>query len=284
MDTLSETSLTERFDQLVAEGVIVYGPHKSVQVEAEEYPISFRICPALATKPHTVGASNPAFDSSRKWGPGSDMFCPDERLIFTQMNGTHDLALNLFCVDRPQLLILTLDSYKRQHEALDQDDFTVMLQTLTKFPSMYTIFNCGERGGCSRVHKHVQGLRGPPHAFQHIIDNIESQAKVPFKFFAHHFPPTFPKTSGADVLAIYTDLLDQTRDVMQWQEDACPPHNVVMWRDWLIVIPRRKGNFEGASANAGGMLGSVWVSSQEHVDEWTRAGCANVLRELGVPA
>ncbi|KAF2848765.1 hypothetical protein T440DRAFT_469837 [Plenodomus tracheiphilus IPT5] len=284
MNQQSEESLTERFDQLVAEGVIVYGPHESIRVEAEGYPISFRICPALATKPHTVGASNPAFNSSRKWGPGSDMFCPDERLILTQLNGTHDLALNLFCVDRPQLLILTLDSYKRQHEALDQDDFTVMLETLNRFPSMYTIFNCGERGGCSRVHKHVQGLRGPPHAFEHIINNVDTKANIPFKIFTHHFSQTFARTSAEEVLAVYTTLLQQAMVVMQWEEDDCPPHNVVMWRDWFFVVPRRKGIFEGASANAGRMLGSVWVSGREHVDEWMKVGCVDVLRELGVPA
>ena len=70
---------------------------------------------------------------------------------------------------------------------------------------------------------------------------------------------------------------------MGTEEDDTPPHNVVMWADRLVVVPRRAGTTEGASANAGGMLGSVWVTGKEHVDKWSRFGYANVLRELGVP-
>jgi ATP adenylyltransferase len=212
------------------------------------------------------------------------MFCPDERLIIAQLNGTHELALNLFCVDRPQLLMTTLDSFKRQHEALDMDDFSVMLQVLHKFPNMYVIFNCGERGGCSRVHKHLQGLKGPPHAFDHIISSLSDPSKrVPYQFLVHEFKPGFKNTSASTVLDAYQLLLAQCRSLTAADGEDVPPHNVVMWADRLVVIPRRRGTIEGASANAGGMLGSVWVTGQEHVEEWSRVGYANVLRELGLP-
>ncbi|KAG9185658.1 sulfate adenylyltransferase (ADP) / ATP adenylyltransferase [Alternaria panax] len=284
MDDVTEAALTETFDKLVTEGVIVHGPHKSITVEDEGYPIEFRICPALATKPHTVGATNHAFDQTRKLGPGSDMFCPDERLMITQVNGTHDLALNLFCVDRPQLLMTTLDSYKRQHEALDVNDFTVMLEVLRKFPNIYVIFNCGERGGCSRIHKHLQGLKGPPHAFNYIMSSLsEASKKVPYQFFVYEFSRGFKNTSASTVLDAYNMLLAQCRSLVGTDGEDTPPHNVVMWAERLVVIPRRTGTTEGASANAGGMLGSVWVSGQEHVDKWSKVGYANVLRELGVP-
>jgi hypothetical protein len=75
--------------------------------------LEFRICPALTKKPHTIGAPNTAFKDTRPWGPGSDLFRPDDRLTLCQLNATHDLALNLFCVDRPQLLMVTSDSYRR---------------------------------------------------------------------------------------------------------------------------------------------------------------------------
>lgn len=35
-----EASITVVFDQLVADGILVYGPHKSVVREAEGYPVS----------------------------------------------------------------------------------------------------------------------------------------------------------------------------------------------------------------------------------------------------
>ena len=246
--------------------------------------MEFRICPALLTKPHTIGAANHAFDKSRKWGPGSDMYCPDERLILAQLNGTHDLALNLFCVDRPQLLMLTLDSYRRQHEPLTLDDIENMLEILRRFPSMYVIFNCGEKGGCSRLHKHMQGLIGPPYAFDHLIKAREDDKKVPFMYFSRHFEKGFMEASTSDVLEAYTEFLSRCRSVLELGEAELCPHNVIMWDNWIIVIPRRNGSTQGASANAGGMLGSVWVTDQNAVDEWLQIGCANVLRELGVPS
>ena len=243
------------------------------------------MCEHLSKKPHTVGAKlSPAFDKSRKWGPGSDMYCPDERLILEQLNGTHDLALNLFCVDRPQLLMLTLDSYKRQHQLLDRDDFKAALEIVRRYPDMYIIYNCSEAGGCSRTHKHLQGLRGPPFAFEHLIKASEGNATVPFRFFLHQFSQGFRAASAREVLDVYSKLIDQTRELLNVSADDVCPHNIVMWKEYLIVIPRRAGFTDGASANAGGMMGCVWVPEHKQIDEWDRIGCANVLRQLGVPS
>lgn len=245
--------------------------------------IEFRICPSLTKKPHTVGAKNDSFSHTRKWGPGSDLFCPDERLVLCQVNGTHDLALNLFCVDRPQLLMVTRDSYRRQHEPLDEDDFMVMLELMRTWEGWYVIFNCGEKGGCSRVHKHVQGLKGPPHAFEALLETERGEGVVPFEFFLHRFDEGFKDVSVQRIIKIYEQILAKCRIALGLEGGETCPHNVVLWDDCVVVIPRRKGVWEGASANTGGMMGSVWVPDQAEMDKWTRLGCANVLRELGVP-
>jgi hypothetical protein len=39
MDKLSEGTLVTIFDQLVSEGVIVYGPHESIKVNDGGYPV-----------------------------------------------------------------------------------------------------------------------------------------------------------------------------------------------------------------------------------------------------
>jgi ATP adenylyltransferase len=212
------------------------------------------------------------------------MYCPDERLILGQLNSTHDLALNLFCVDRPQLLVLTLDSYQRQYDPLALDDFKAALEVLRLFPSMYVIYNCSEAGGCSRTHKHLQGLKGPPYAFEHMVRASEGKAQVPFVFFTHRFDEGMKSASASDVLDVYRVLLDRTREVLKIGLDDVCSHNVVLWDDRLIVIPRRRGFTEGASANSGGMMGCVWVPDEKQVDEWRRIGLANVLQELGVPS
>jgi ATP adenylyltransferase/5',5'''-P-1,P-4-tetraphosphate phosphorylase II len=246
--------------------------------------MEFRICPALMKKPHTVGTSNPTFNHTSKWGPGSDMFIPDLRMIICQINSTHDLALNLFCVDRPQLLMVTSDSYRRQHEPLDAQDFAAMLHVLRRLEDWYFIFNCGEKGGCSRVHKHVQGLRGPPHAFEKLVQTSDGREEVPFKFFLKRFEKGFKAMEVAELLSAYNDMLARCKETLEVGDGELCPHNLVLWDDSIVVIPRRAGMWNGASANTGGMMGSVWVPEVAEMDKWLQLGPANVLRELGTPS
>jgi len=247
--------------------------------------VEFRVCAALARKPNTFRAAlDRTFDKSSKWGPGSDLYCPDERLKLAKLNGTHDLALNLFCVDRPQLLILTLDSYKRQSDPLDRDDLAAALQVLNALDDMYIIFNGGEAAGCTRIHRHMQGLLGPPNAFESFVGGVEKQSRIPFRYFSHHFAAGFSTSSASDLLEIYLKLLDEARQAVGLlQPDEPCAHNFVLWKDWVILIPRRSAVVGShASTNAAGMMGSIWITDQSAVDEWLDLGCRNVLQQLGV--
>ncbi|KAF2874868.1 hypothetical protein BDV95DRAFT_563804 [Massariosphaeria phaeospora] len=283
MDALQEDNILATFDKLVSEGSIIFGPHETIKQDCAGYPLEFRICPSLTKKPHVVGATlDASFDKSEKWGPGSDMYCTDSRLILAKLNhGTHDLALNLYSVDRPQFMALTTDSYRRQYEPLDTADFAAALEML-RLKDVYVIYNCGEKAGCSRAHKHLQGLRGPPEAWDVFVSQDEEErGKVPFRFFSHRFVDGFGAVD--ELVGVYEGLLKSAREVLGKGESEACPHNVVLWKDGIVVIPRRAAAVGKASANAAGMMGSNWVPDQQSVDEWTRLGCRHVLSELGVP-
>ncbi|KAI9900034.1 hypothetical protein N3K66_004296 [Trichothecium roseum] len=331
MSRLLMDEIEATFRHLVAEGVIIHGPHTVVHHDENGFPLEFRICPSFLRKPQTVGAEldisslgghgssgggsggAKAKAKGRKWGPGSDMYLSDPRLIVAPLNGgTHDLALNLFAVDDAQLMMLTADTYRRQSEPLDMDDVGAALAVLRDLGTeVYVIYNGGREAGCSRMHKHMQGLRGPPHAFHVMVAEEEEDdeagagkaGKVPFVFFKHWFAEGFGATSAEEVFRVYERLLARSRDALgldepggadgerrEGQEEdeekgegrGCP-HNVVMWRDWLLVIPRRRAELGGASANAVGMCGSPWVPERDQVDEWLRLGPREVLAALGVP-
>ncbi|KAF2263784.1 hypothetical protein CC78DRAFT_267118 [Lojkania enalia] len=131
MADLSEQKIISTFDQLVAEGVIIYGPNEKIEIDCDGYPLEFRICPSLLRKPFLPGALlDSSFNRSRKFGPGSDLYLPHPSLLITTLNNTHSLALNLFCVDRPQYICVTVDSYMRQDEVLNVDDFYAALEML----------------------------------------------------------------------------------------------------------------------------------------------------------
>jgi ATP adenylyltransferase/5',5'''-P-1,P-4-tetraphosphate phosphorylase II len=211
------------------------------------------------------------------------VFKPSDDMTLTKLhNGTHDLAVNLFCVDRPQYILLTTDSYRKQDELLDADDFAAALETLRGISNVYVIFNCSEKGGCSRTHKHLQGLLGPPRAWDLFIDP-ERHRVIPFVFFLHRFENGFTNISVEELMDVYRGFIDRCRSVLSTGEEGVVPHNVVLWDDTLVVVPRSEGVVgKSASANTGGMLGSVWVTTQEYVDEWVELGPRKVLEELGV--
>lgn len=205
-------------------------------------------------------------------------------MIIAKLNGTHDLAFNMFCADRPQFLLLTLDSWKRQHEPLNAADFDAALLLLKSVEDTYIIFNGGAAAGCSRVHKHLQGLQGPPPAFECFVDP-KKKGTVPYKFFSHHFEKGFDKITGVDMAEAYDHLISQAKESLGMpQSDLACPHGLFLWRSWMIVIPRRTAGIPGtkASAATGGMIGSVWLSGESPVDDWLKLGCRNVLSQLGV--
>lgn len=61
------------------------------------------------------------------------------------------------------------------------------------------------------------------------------------------------------------------------------PYNMILYHQYMIVIPRRTANIDGIDANAAGMLGDVWCSSEEQYQEWLKRGCMQLLQEFGVP-
>ena len=83
------------------------------------------------------------------------------------------------------------------------------------------------------------------------------------------------------------DLLAQTRDALSIpvddSESICP-HNVVLTKEWIMLIPRRSNDFEGVTANAACMVGSVWLMKEAQLDRWRALGPNKVLSQLGVPA
>jgi ATP adenylyltransferase/5',5'''-P-1,P-4-tetraphosphate phosphorylase II len=249
----------------------------------------------------------------------SDIYHGDESFFLTRVLDNHYLILNKFCVYRPQYILLTNDALRRQHEALTESDFFALCSVLDEPTSvdekpLYAFFNCGEDAGCSRNHKHMQFFHQTDFALfpsnfdsttnledavpnNHGLDvasersPLMNQLHAPYKYFFSRIPEHHPGTASRarTIFQTYTSLLVQAAHLLSVPlcnkaSGAAPPHNMVMTRDWILVIPRRRGYWNGAAANAAAMMGLVWVSSDEQMHLWRRLGPARVLAELGVPA
>ncbi|KIW68953.1 hypothetical protein PV04_04864 [Phialophora macrospora] len=277
------------FDDSVARQIVLYGPETVTHMRDNAFQFEFRVCPALASKPSTIGATeNSGFDKVPKYGPGSDLADADPKLIVSQIHDTHLLVMNRFAVFRPQYLIITLDSFRRQTEDLDRTDLAAAWAVMRTLPDEhFVMFNCGNEAGCSRLHKHMQVI---PCSEDLTLfpdrDGLEP-ADVPFKYFVRRIDSSTHALAD-QLYAMYHSL---HREALQaWQ--ACTgaatltyfPHNVMLTKRWIMVVPRRRVAVAGASANAAGMMGMVWLTNPQQLDKWKEYGPARVLEELGVPS
>lgn len=212
---------------------------------------------------------------------------PDSRLKTAAVCNTHVLAFNRFCVFRPQYLLLTADSYRRQTELLDASDLKAAWAVLEALQTEhFAIYNCGPVAGCSRLHKHLQIFPASPD-FTLFPDRADLDLdRVPFRFFWSRFEARdLSQSEGrARLYGVYQRLVVEAQAALDARQPSRDyfPHNVVLTRRWIVVIPRCKQTFHDLSANAAGMCGMVWTATREQVTRWREEGPTRVLSELGL--
>lgn len=211
-------------------------------------------------------------------------------------------------------MLMCTDSYRPQNEALDQDDFAAALAFLQQARrEWFVLFNCTKDAGCSRLHKHLQVFGKPEElcdgarGFRFFPDVRDKEVRVPYRYFLHYFISPSWRQRPEEVYSIYLSLLQQCRNALAAKESdyetngssyqtkesndekestrgKLSPHNMILTKQWMILIPRRSNDFHGVTANGMGMLGMPLMGSEEVLEKWKSLGPSRCLRELGVPA
>jgi len=294
---ISDADVLTRFDMLVENGIIFYGPTNAIPLLDKDFPFEFRICPTWSKKPMMIDAALPTEkeqEEPEKFGPGSDIYKSHPNQVIGTINDTHVLALNIYPVFRPQYLLLTLNSYRSQNEPLDLQDIEATWAFLQSAQSPHcALYNCTQEASCSRNHKHLQFLKKPMTAgrnktcFQFFPDVKDQEIQVPYMYFIYYFDslghgePIDAKT----VFNIYMDLLQKCRKALGISVDdslSLCPHNVFIVKEWIVVTPRRRGSFEGMSGNALAMMGMSTIVTMNQFETWKAIGPSKILGELGV--
>ncbi|PYI35859.1 hypothetical protein BP00DRAFT_492115 [Aspergillus indologenus CBS 114.80] len=352
LSTLTNAVALSEFDALVRRGLVVYSPSKIVRLQVDKFHFEFRISQSLTNKPQSgeglkppnenrndnssnknsnSSSSNNNNDSSNSgnndapskpatFGPGSDLACPTPDLIIATIHTTHILVPNGYSVFRPQFLLLTQDSYRRQHEILDREDLEAARAVLCALGQddgrrYFAMFNCGRTAGASRQHKHMHIIpcAGDEEEINQIIElptvgkSVNGGNKTPGSTilpnnpaprssdipFAHFRAPLSPSSFqdqaySESVLDAYLGLLAEMRfalgDGGEGDGETNIPHNVILVEDWIMVIPRSKDRHRpDIAVNGAGMVGSVWLDREEILSRWLEIGPAEVLRGVGYP-
>lgn len=247
--------------------------------------LEFRLLSGFVNKPTVSNDPSPPSQSGCR--PGSDIDVSGFEVA--DLGSTHLIAFNKFAAERPHLLLLTQNGYRRQHESLDRDDFSSIWRILSSFTQRryLILFNCGVDSGCSRLHKHMQVFPAPdPNKFPLWPDSGDPavRASVPFKAFLYRFEGRLPSTDGLTI--IYQTLLRKAEDALgaRSSQAGAVPHNVILDRKWMLLVPRRARGMGGVDVNAAAMVGMIWVDGEERMKMWTDQGPAGIFAHVGVPA
>ncbi len=235
-------------------------------------------------------------EQSRSSGASTNPFLPYEEALFVaDLSTTHLTLLNKFNVIDHHLLIVTR-RFVQQETLLDLADFQALCQVLAEREGL-GFYNGGAAAGASQPHKHLQWVplplvdAMPWGPFDTLLrDAVRGGAEtVPGLPFRHAFAALDPALAERP-FALAEVLHERYRTLLQRlgmgpiriddEIRQSGPYNLLVTRDWLLLVPRRQEEFAGISINALGFVGSLFVRNQAQLDTLKSRGPMAVLRAV----
>ncbi|KND01842.1 uncharacterized protein SPPG_03632 [Spizellomyces punctatus DAOM BR117] len=291
--------ITTAFEKALASSHLFFIPSQLHIHPTHGIAFQIRLAPSLTKKPdgYVADKRNP--------------FLPYDPAMFVHEYERHVVLLNKFSVVKGHVLVVTKE-FESQMFPLNAHDFSATWNVMTQGGSQYLgFYNCGPESGASVPHKHIQLIPAstevddvyPP--LQTLISTRKDQPGTPFSDatlpFAHGIS-LLPATPTPTTLeTIYKALvqhafrsarldpgpcLQRNEHVASGVPDAAHPqasYNMIMTREFMMVVPRRVERAFGVSVNSVGFAGMLLVKNEEQLEVVKRVGPMEVLKEVGCP-
>lgn len=221
---------------------------------------------------------------------------PEPELLVGALSNTHFCVLNKFSVVDHHLLLVTRD-YVEQKALLDWDDFAALWRVLQEIDGI-GFYNGGEPAGASQRHKHLQvvplplavDVRLPIGATLNAVirrRRLGSSSRLPFRHAVARLrlvPETLPAIAGGHLLARYRELLAAV-GLPVAADAACQPapYNLLVTRNWLLMVPRTVANYAGIPINALGFAGALLARDRAQFNRICELGPLELLRRVTPP-
>ncbi len=268
------SAIRQRTDQALASGALAPIATEAETIEDAGVRFVVRCVSSLARKAEQAAAQAKAPTNTAVAFPIE----PD--LTVAQVSTTHVALLNKFPVI-PHHLLLVTRGYVPQEALLDLRDFDALGRCMADYESL-GFYNGGKQAGASQPHKHLQvvplplaaGARVPMTALFASLPRSSGAVTVPGLSFRHAFAWLNGPTAG-QLLQIYRELLGAA-DLRGVASDGLlfqsAPYNLLVAREWMLVVPRSQEDFEGISINALGFAGSIFVKTPHELARVREAG------------
>ncbi|MDJ0599383.1 MAG: phosphorylase [Crocosphaera sp.] len=214
----------------------------------------------------------------KKLGKDFNPFLPYEKDLFVaDISETHVCLLNKFNVVDDHLLIITRD-FEEQETLLTLNDFTALWACLLQVDGL-GFYNSGKIAGSSQRHKHLQLVPFPliPELPKTPIDQIIATAnyqdnigQIPCFNFVHGITKILSQDNNNSLelaqqsLESYHYLL-KSLNIATKQEEKPEPYNLLITREWMMMVRRSQPKYESISVNSLGFAGALLVKNEQQM-------------------
>lgn len=228
-----------------------------------------------------------------------DPFLPyDPDLFVAEFSQTHVALLNKFNVVDHHLVIVTR-TFEPQEALLTREDCAALLISLAEIDGL-GFYNAGPAAGASQRHKHLQLIplsalpksQLPIEPLLRFVKTSGVTGTVPGLPFLHAYAPMNPawldpqKDGASSLLACYHSLLRSVGlsvEATAGGSTPAAPYNLLVTRQWLLLVPRSQEFFEGISINALGFAGALLVKDEAQLAILRTQGPMNALQRVALP-
>ncbi len=221
---------------------------------------------------------------------GANPFLPhDEDLFVVDISQSHLCLLNKFNVLDHHLLLVTR-AFEEQASLLTAGDFEALATCMAEFDAL-GFYNSDTIAGASQPHKHLQLVPVPLGAGPErlpvdgaLADEWDGRGgRLPFLHAAERIDPF----DGAALHETYRQLLRALHikelKGLEGPLSASSSYNLLVTREWMLLIPRERHEVEGIPVNALGFGGALLVRNRQQLAELRRRGPFDLLRRAGRP-
>ncbi len=202
----------------------------------------------------------------------------DPNLFVADVCETHVCLLNKYPILEGHLLIVTR-AYEHQETLLTVPDFFAAWRCLIDYDGV-VFYNNGPIAGASQTHKHLQLIPHPPEKEAESLPITQLfKSGLPFKagyFEYEESQTTLDQGFVAELRQRYIDLL-KSLSLLATEQPA--PYNLLMTREFMMIVPRQAECIEEMSINAMGFMGSLFVRDETQLAKIVSHGIIRALQQ-----
>lgn len=227
---------------------------------------------------NNIERKDSAKKEQKKLGEDFNPFLPYEKDLFvTDISETHVCLLNKFNVVDYHLLIITHE-FEQQETLLNLNDFAALWSCLLQIDGL-GFYNNGKIAGASQRHKHLQLVpfplisELPKTPIDKVIKTANYQDNIG-KISCFNFEHGIVKIDfqgnknslelAQQSLENYHHLLEHLNITIN-SEEKPEPYNLLVTKEWMMMIPRSQPKYESISVNSLGFAGALLVKNEEQM-------------------